>query len=77
MGKRYEKATKRLEAIEEMLVGMQKKVGDSDGLAILGMLLTEIKDLNDRLMIIESEVGPSESFIEVDVPSPVSPRIGK
>lgn len=77
MGKRYEKATKRLEAIEEMLVGMQKKVGDSDGLAILGMLLTELKDLNDRLMIVESEVGPSESFIEVDVPSTVSPRIGK
>lgn len=77
MSKRYEKATKRLEAIEEILVGMQKKVGDSDGLAVLGMLLVEIRDLNDRLMVVESEVGPSESFIEVDVPSTVSSRTSK
>jgi hypothetical protein len=75
MSKRYAKAVKRMEAIEEMLVGMQKKVGDNDALSVLGMLLTEMKDLNDRLMIVEGEVGPSESFIETDGgPSPISPR---
>jgi len=73
--KRYEKAVKRLEAIEQMLVAMQKKVGDNDALTILGMFLTEIRDMNDRLMIVETEVVPPDMFIEADGgPTTVSPR---
>ena len=71
---RYQKAVKRMEAIKEMLVAMQKKVGDNDALTLFGMLLTEIQEMNDRLMIVESEVGPSESFIEADGPTTISPR---
>jgi len=57
-----------------MLVAMQKKVGDNDALTVLGMLLTEINEINDRLMIVESEVGPPESFVEADGPTIISPR---
>lgn len=73
--RRYERAVKRLEAVEEMLVAMQGKVGNNDALNVLGMFLTEIKEINDRLMIVETEVGPPESFVEADGgPSTVSPR---
>jgi len=75
MTKRAEQARKRMEAIEEMLLAMKEKVGDSDALSVLAMILLEIKDFNDRLAILESEVGPADSFIEVDGPSTVSPRL--
>ena len=77
MPRRAERCKKRLKEIEERLVNIKDGKEPMDGLVdVAGRILLELKDMNDRLMIAESEVGPPDAFIEVDVPTTISPRLG-
>lgn len=69
-------AQKRLGALRKSMDKKKEEYKDADdapwAVGFLDSLLSEIEEMNLRVAGLEREVGPGDSFIEIDVPTRLS-----